>query len=185
MIVIKKILVPTDFSDASAPAVAYAMSLAKNHDADLIVVHVLRTDAIKGQFTGSVVGEGVLSPAGGAPRATGPSSLEELFEAKKQLLSRFIEQRVGAELARPVKIKPVIRYGNVAEAILATAKEQHCDLIVMTRQASRLSSLFRRKFTERVARGAPCPVLFVHPGAEVTTDKDERVPLTSINQWAA
>ena len=37
---IKKILVPTDFSEISRVALRFAFSLATENDADLLVVHV-------------------------------------------------------------------------------------------------------------------------------------------------
>ena len=42
MLAIKKILVPTDLSDVSLSAIAYAISLAKKHAAEVTVLHVFR-----------------------------------------------------------------------------------------------------------------------------------------------
>ena len=47
MIIIKKILVPTDLSDSSRPAIGYALSLAKQHDAEVGVLHILSPQALK------------------------------------------------------------------------------------------------------------------------------------------
>jgi nucleotide-binding universal stress UspA family protein len=49
MISIKKILVPTDLSSISLSATAYAISLAKKHAAEVTVLHVLPSKAIKEQ----------------------------------------------------------------------------------------------------------------------------------------
>ncbi|MEX0806066.1 MAG: universal stress protein [Candidatus Binatia bacterium] len=185
MITVKKIIVSTDLSDASVPAIGYAMSLARAYNAELAVVHVLRTNELKGQFSQGYATEGLASPAGTPPISTGQVGLGDLFERKKPIIRAFVEQRLGIELSKAVTIKPVIKYGNVAKEIVAAAKEEKCDLIVMASQASRLSSLFRAKLTERVARQAPCPVLLIPPTAEVTTDKNERVPITLIEKWAA
>ena len=41
MITIKKILVPMELSNVSVPAIGYASSLAKNLDAEVILLHVM------------------------------------------------------------------------------------------------------------------------------------------------
>ena len=46
MITLKKILVPTDLSNLSVPAVGYALSLAKLHDAEVSLLHVLPNEAM-------------------------------------------------------------------------------------------------------------------------------------------
>ena len=45
MLSIKKILVPTDFSDISVPAIGYAISLAKKNAAEVTVMHAFPTNA--------------------------------------------------------------------------------------------------------------------------------------------
>ena len=179
MITINKILVPTDFSDGSVPGIAYALSLAKDHHAELTVVHVLPTDAIKDQISQGF-GEGLAAST--ATPSTG--LMEDVFERKKQLVRAFVEQRLGG-LAKAVTFKPAIRYGKVVEEIIAAAKEEKCDLIVMASRGSRLSSLFRGRVSERVARHAPCPFLVIQPSAEITTENNERVPVTLLEKWAA
>ena len=44
MITIKKILVPMELSNVSVPAIGYASSLAKNLDAEVILLHVMPID---------------------------------------------------------------------------------------------------------------------------------------------
>ena len=182
MITINKILVPTDFSDSSVPGIAYAFSLAKDRQAELRIVHVLPTDVIKDQLSrGS--GEGFAAAAN--PAAAASSGLmEDVFERKKQFVRAFVEQRLGG-LAKVATFKPVIRYGKPVEEIIAAAKEEQCDLIVMASRGSRLSSLLRGRVSERVARHAPCPFLVIQPSAEITTENNERVPVTLLEKWAA
>jgi nucleotide-binding universal stress UspA family protein len=74
---------------------------------------------------------------------------------------------------------------SVVEEIVATAKEEQSDLIVTANQASRLRSLFHGRFSDQVAREAPCAVLLIPASANVTNDKNERVPLTLLEKWAA
>jgi nucleotide-binding universal stress UspA family protein len=184
MITINRILVPTDLSIASVPTVGYALALAKAHHAELSVLHVLSTDVIKDQQLSHGYPEG-LAAAPGTPSTIAQPNLDDLFERKKQLLRTFLDQRLGTALVKTATLKPVIRLGKVVEEIVATAKEEQCDLIVTANQASRLRSLFRGRFSDQIAREAPCPVLLIPSSANVTTDKNERVPLTQLDKWAA
>lgn len=58
MITIRTILVPTDLSADSVPAIAYAAFLGKAHDAEVALLHVVPMKANKGHFTDSYA-EGV------------------------------------------------------------------------------------------------------------------------------
>jgi nucleotide-binding universal stress UspA family protein len=184
MITIKKILVPTDFSNFSVAAIGYASSLAKSHGAEVLVLHAVPVAAMKERFAPGYVTEGLIEPAG-ASMAGGQPNVEGLFEAKKQLVVNFLGQKIAPETLNSVKIRPVIRLGKVVEEIVAAAKEEQCDLIVITSHASRLRRLFHGSFTDRVIRGAPCPVLSIQPSAEIRTDKDERLAVRLIDRWAA
>jgi hypothetical protein len=50
MITLKRILTPTDFSTISVPAIGYALSLAKQLDAEVTVLHALPKAATKGEL---------------------------------------------------------------------------------------------------------------------------------------
>jgi hypothetical protein len=84
-----------------------------------------------------------------------------------------------------VKIRPLVKLGKVVEEIIAAAKEEKCDLIVMTSQGGTLRRLFGASITERIVRHAPCPVLSMQLSAQVRTENDERLEVKLINQWAA
>jgi nucleotide-binding universal stress UspA family protein len=183
MIAIKKILVPTDFAPLSVPAVGYAISLAKDHGAEVFVFHAVPGAAMKGQFLPGYIAEGL--PAETAMGVRSEPGVGNIFATKKQILVNFLEQRIAPELLRAVKITPLIKLGKVVEEVVAAAKEERCDLIVMTSQASRLRRLFHGSFTERVVRRAPCPVLSIQPSAEVRTEKDEWLAAGHIDKWAA
>ncbi|MBI2360841.1 MAG: universal stress protein, partial [Deltaproteobacteria bacterium] len=120
MITIKRILVPTDFSDVSVPAIGYAISLAKDHGAEVIVLHTLPDEAVKEYFPERYVSPELALPGQtpiGAGRLPNP---EDLFNSTKQVLHTFLEQKIGPRLLQTVKIKPLIRFGKVVKEILAT-----------------------------------------------------------------
>jgi nucleotide-binding universal stress UspA family protein len=184
MLTLKKILAPTDFSVITVPAIGYALSLAKALGAEVTVLHALPTEVMKEQFMNQFApGElaGAVAPVG----VTRPPDLEGIFERKKQVLHTFLEQRISNELLRAVKVNPVIKIGKVAEEIVATAKEEQCDLIVMTSHGSRLRRLLHGSLTDRVIILAPCPVLSIQPWTEIGTEENKRVAVKLIDKWAA
>ena len=185
MMTIQKILTPTDFSTISVPAIGYALSLAKDHSAVVNVLHAVSADVMKKHFSDPYAPGGFAKPQE-APISVGRQlDIESLFERKKQVLHNFLEQKIAPELLRAVKVNAVIKMGKVVEEILAVAKEEKCDLIVMTSHGGRLRRLLRGSFTDRVVRQAPCPVLSIQPWAEIRTQENKRMAISSIEQWAA
>ena len=185
MITLKKILVPTDLSNLSVPAVGYALSLAKLHDAEVSLLHVLPNEAMRKHF------EDRFAPGGLAGATEAPSgavqrpNLENLFERKRRVLHSFLEQKIAAELVRAVKVNELIKIGKVTDEIIFAAKEVQADLIIMTSHAGRLRRLIHGSFTDRVLAAAPCPVLSIQPWAEIRIEENKRVPVKLIDKWAA
>jgi nucleotide-binding universal stress UspA family protein len=184
MIAIKKILVPTDLSNESVPAIGYAISLAKDHGAEVIIFHTVPARMLKpssaADLSGGIASEGV-TPIAFARQPT----VENLLESRKRLLRNFLEQKIASDLLRGIQIAPLVRLGKVVDEIVSAAKEVQADVIVMTSQASPLRRLFHVSFIERIMHKAPCPVLTILPSAEIRNDKDERVPIKSMEKWAA
>lgn len=185
MITLKKILVPTDLSDLSVPAVGYALSLAKFHGAEVSLLHVVPNEAMRQHFADRFAPGGLAAPAEAPIGAVQQPNLEELFERKKRVIHNFLEQRIAPELARAVKANGLVKIGKVTDEIIFAAKEEQADLIVMTSHAGRLRRLLRGGFTDRVILSAPCPVLLIPPWAEIRMEENKRVPAKLIDKWAA
>jgi nucleotide-binding universal stress UspA family protein len=180
MIAVRKILVPTDLSDSSVPAIGYALSLAKKHGAEVAVLHVLPATAIKENFAPAYVTEGLVEP--GALTSAAPAlDMDSLLERKQRIIHDFVQERIGSELLKPLKIIALVRFGKPVKEIVAVAKEEQSDMIVMNRR-SELS--LGGHLTDRIVKQAPCPVLSFQLSAEVTTEENKRVPL-SLMEWAA
>jgi nucleotide-binding universal stress UspA family protein len=96
-----------------------------------------------------------------------------------------LEEKIAPELLRAVNVNALIKMGKVVEEIVAVAKEEKCDLIVMTSHGGRLRRLLHGSFTDRVVKQAPCPVLSIQPWAEIRTEENERVAVSQIEKWAA
>jgi nucleotide-binding universal stress UspA family protein len=152
MIVLKKILVPTDFGEAADAALNYARALARNFNGSIDVLHVaedISTRMLAHEMYVAV-----------------PQSLQNDVEeaARKQLAARLIDNDPN-----PLPVRPVVITSNApAVTIVSYAKETGADLIVMgTHGRGPMAHLFMGSVAERVVRLAACPVLVVrHPEHE-------------------
>lgn len=185
MITLKRILVPTDFSTMTVPAIGYALSLAKGLGAEVTVLHTLPVEVLRQNFVNQYAPGDIAGPAAAPVGVAHQPDLEDLFERKKQVIHTFLEQRISTELLKTVKINAVVKIGKVAAEIVAVAKEEQCDLIVMTSHGGRLRRIFHGSFTDRVIRQAPCPVLSIQPWTEIRTEENKRMPVKLIDKWAA
>jgi nucleotide-binding universal stress UspA family protein len=141
---VQTILHPTDFSDRCAEAFRVACSLARDHAARVIVVHVLEPDS---------------APIGMAPLPPSPEGHQGGWEAR---LSRF-------QLSTPeIRVESLVGEGEPATGIVSAAQTTKSDLIVMgTQGRTGLGRLLLGSVAESVLRTAPCPVATVKaPGAE-------------------
>ncbi len=141
---VKRILVPTDFSDTARNAFRYALSLANVWGADIDLVHVLRP----------AVDVGVLAGGGQEPSQTPRRKMDLLFEEAFE---------AGIESSR-IKVNRLLVNGQVGEEIRKLIHSQSVDLVIMgtTGESGMLGKWLGSTSTE-VARKANCPVLLV-PG---------------------
>lgn len=102
MISIKMILVPTNLSAISVPAIGYAGFLAKDHDAEMVLLHVVPAEARKEHFTGGYP-EGVGFPMGNEPAVRRQPDLESIYETKKQVLLGFLDQKIAADFRKTTR----------------------------------------------------------------------------------
>lgn len=141
MMRLKTILHPTDFSASSGQAFQLACSLARDHNARLLVLHVVdRPIAVHG---------GVMT----APPP--PPPVEERKAAQEQL------QQIR-QTDPKLTIEARLEEGDPATGILEVAKECNCDLIAMgTHGRTGLNRLLMGSVSEKVLRSALCPVMTV------------------------
>lgn len=142
---VKSILCPIDFSDFSAAAFQYALSLAEYYKARLLVLHVV--EVWKYPFADYAAQE--------ADYAKFSKALNEGGEVK---LQRFLKQYP----AEGVQLELVVRQGNAPNCVLSFAQNQNMELIVMGTHGRRgFDRLVLGSTTDRVIRKAACPVLVV------------------------
>lgn len=141
---IKRILVPVDFSTPSLRALDYAIAFARPLVAELAVLFVV--EPIYSITPGDLY----------APSAELSALMLEQRRQGKDELGK-IEARLKK---RYTKIRAVLADGLAYQAIVAAAKQQRVDLIVMaTHGRTGLSHLFMGSVAEKVVRSADCPVL--------------------------
>jgi len=141
---INKILVPVDFSPTSLSALNSAIAIAKEHEAEIVLMNVVETGGLSGiQREGYHSDEAIV--------ALMHQSQQEL----QSLQYSIIEQsHVACEV--------VSAKGNVSSAIINASTMEHADMIVMgTHGVSGFKSSFIGLNAFNVVKRAACPVLTV------------------------
>jgi len=143
MIVLKRVLVATDFSAPSHAALIYGRALARSFGASLHLLHVVENYFLR-------------------PTAAVPHLVQ-------QAKTRMLDDQLSDEDRKTLAARTVLEVSDEpAETIVDYAKAQEVDLIVMgTHSRSGLDRLLVGSVAEHVIRTAPCPVLTVrHPERE-------------------
>src|SRR5919197_3922035 len=154
----KCILVPIDFSDATAPVIDLARQLAKALTAEIHLVHVkeLTAAAMPGTLGYGLAGMPELAPMSGVPGFEPMPETKD--EGQKSQLAKWQE-----EIAQDgIKVSLHEPTGAVAEEILNQADELNADLIVMgTHGHGAMYNLLVGSTTKGVLKHSTCPVLLV------------------------
>jgi len=140
---LKKILVPTDFSDTSKKAVQYALRFAEQFGCEIGLLYVVEP----------------ATPVVGAPLAVEVSTDEEEFSmAEKDLAALAAELQTDSLHS----VRSFLRVGHAPNEITKAAKDLDVDLIIIgTHGYTSWRHLCIGSTAERVVRTAPCPVLVV------------------------
>ena len=144
----RTILLPTDFSEHSALATNYAISLAQKYEAKISVLHVLERVA---EFTSAM---GTEVPG----HETVLVYYDELFTAAQKRVKEMCAQAAEHNV---VAYERIIT-GNPRHEILAIAHSEPIDLIIVgTHGRQGFSRVVHGSVAEAVVRHAPCSVLSV------------------------
>ena len=143
MLTLTRILCPTDFSEVSTKAEAYATSLASRYGAALHLLHVDPPTP-------------VMAPYGEMPVDI------RLFEDQRQQAEHDLAAARDRARAAGVAADASIRGGYPAREVLEVADREHSDLIVLgTHGRGGFEHLLLGSVAEKVMRKAPCPVMVV------------------------
>jgi nucleotide-binding universal stress UspA family protein len=146
MIDLKRVLVPTDFSDTSEVALKYGVALSHAFGATLHVLHVVNQPLHE-------------SWAGYAP---GTSFLSAVERMETDARCR-IEELVSKEDVATGRTVPTMVWGDASDQILKYAADHNIDLVVCGTHGRRGWDHFvMGSVAEHLVRKSSCPVLTVH-----------------------
>ena len=150
MLSLRYIVAATDFSDFSERVVQRAAYLAKQHQAELHLLHVVRPlDLYPG-----------LTPAPDEFRHTD----QDLLQAEQTRLDAMAESLVSR---LGIRVRTATRLGRAHTEIAAYAQEVSADLVAAgVRGENTLMDLFLGSTVPRLLRVATCPVLIVRNPAD-------------------
>jgi len=147
----KKILVPTDFSDEAGYALDAAVNFARKSGAEVHLLHVVE-GFVQGSF----------ATQGGIPDNLTEEAftLKLLERGKEDLMNLAANSKYGN-----VDIKTSIKVGNPYHHIAKDILDNESDLVIMgSKGASGYEEVLIGSNTERVVRHSKCPVITIkHP----------------------
>lgn len=137
---VKKLLLATDLTEASASATDEAFELATRLDASLLVV--------------SVIDPGSLLMPGGRFRVR----VDQVRERREQLAQELVERG----RADGIDVSFLIWTGDPGDMIVEAATAEHADMVLVgSHGRGTVGRLLLGSVSEHVVRNAPCPVLVV------------------------
>jgi len=140
-VTLERILVPVDFSDCSLDALEYAVVVAQQSKASLMLLHVLEPVSYGLDFTLSHI---------------------RTREQVRESWTKRLEELAFSHQHSNVPVESRLRGGLPADSILDSAQTLPCDLIVMGTHGRRgISHTISGSVAEAVLRKAHCPVLAV------------------------
>jgi len=140
-VTLEHILVPVDFSDCSLDALEYAVVVAQQAKASLMLLHVLEPVSYGLDFTLSHI---------------------RTREQVRESWTKRLEELASSHQHSHVQVEYQLRGGLPADSILDSAQTLPCDLIVMGTHGRRgISHALSGSVAEAILRKSRCPVLTV------------------------
>ena len=144
MSAIKRILVPIDFSETTRGVLEAAVSQAKAHGAEIVLLHV---EAPEPDFVGYK----------GGPPSVRKSVSKEIHRDFRTL--EVVESRLRKQ---GLRVKALMLQGPTVEKIITEARRAKADLLIIgTHGRSAIYRLFHGCISEAILRRSPCSILLV------------------------
>lgn len=157
----KKILVPTDFSEQAEYALEVAYDIAKKSDASIMLLNVVE------------------SPGGGASFDTmgGASTIDPMDNVfiveMIDNMKKKMDEVVNDPRYNDIVLEHEVRVGNPFTSISSDVVKHDVDLVVMgSKGSSGVEEVLIGSNTEKVVRRAKCPVLTVKNKIDINKVKD-------------
>lgn len=139
----KKILVPTDFSIQADYALHVAAQLAKNHECEIYLLHMLEL------------------PISEVDALSSHSDLPEALFYMKLVRKRF-DNLTDKPFLKNLKVNEIVKFNQAFDGIIDTCNELKIDLIIMgSHGISGFREMFIGSNTEKVVRTSNIPVLII------------------------
>jgi nucleotide-binding universal stress UspA family protein len=139
----KTILIPTDFSDSSMNAACYAISLAKQLNSKVILLHIFHIPVVPSEAPVIIV------------------SYEEL-EKDNMLLMKNFETELRAKTNYEKEIVSIVKPGFVTDELKDVVTEEQVDLIVMgIKGTNKLNEIVIGSNTTSTIKNVDCPTLVI------------------------
>lgn len=138
----KRIIVPVDFSKYSEYALKAAADLAKKHNAEILVLHMLEI--------------------GSASISESAIQNQEMTIFYLKLAEKNFKNFLKKEYLKNIKVTPIIKHYIAFNEVNKVAEEYNADLIIMgSHGATGMKELFLGSNTEKVVRNSEIPVLVI------------------------
>lgn len=146
----KKILIPTDFSDNARDALAYVLEFVKKEEAEIHILHVVYPIMI-------TVGDVSVLDVKSINRLV--SQAEDSMKALKM----FSEEYFDVENINNIILTTHVKTGDVVNEIRRTARKSKVDLIIMGTQGKGHSYLDKLlgTVTTKMIEQTPCPMILI------------------------
>jgi nucleotide-binding universal stress UspA family protein len=139
----KKILVPTDFSDYAKYALKVAAQIARKNNGEIFLLHMLELP----HEAGDAIGSG--------------HELPEIMLFKNAAINR-LEDLMEDDCLKDIKVSEIIQFELAFNGIMNISKKNDVDLIVMgSHGASGFKEMFIGSNAEKAVRFSEIPVLVV------------------------
>jgi len=144
VIQLKRVLVPTDFSESAHHALTYGTSFAREYKAHLVLLHVVENLTV------------------GYASDLFPVPMAEVFQEISGYARAELAKLAAEVREKGVEVEDQVVQGKPSAEIVRFAENNAIDMIVLgTHGKGMLDQALFGSTTERVVRRAPCPVLTV------------------------
>jgi nucleotide-binding universal stress UspA family protein len=155
----KRILVPTDFSQQANNALKVAAQIAKKYDSEIFLLHLLELPLQ------------LIDPVNEGVGGDLPESMFFMKLAHKRFTDTFDKMSYYLD---GVNVHETVEFDEAFDGIMSIAKKHECDLVVMGSNGSEgLQEIFIGSNTEKVVRFSKIPVLVIK----------EEVPIFKIDSF--
>jgi len=155
VIKLKKVLVPTDFSESAKHAFIYGVSFAREYQAELVLLHVVENLTV------------------GYASDLFPVPMAEVFQEISGYAKTELAKLADEARQKGIAVSELVAQGKPSAEIIRYAAENDVDMIVLgTHGKGMLDQALFGSTTERVVRRAPCPVLTVRTAGHEFVEGD-------------